>query len=425
VPNIRYAYSVAEREGKMIDVTFSHCAGLDVHKKNVVACVLTPEHPKGRVKSFSTTTLGLEMLSTWLSGYGVTHVALEATGVYWKPVYNVLASQFEIWVVNAYHLKQVPGRKTDVKDAEWIAQLMQLGLLERSFIPDVEQRDLRDLTRYRKRLIEEKSTAANRLHKILEDANIKLTSVLSDIQGVSARLMMDALIENERDVPQIAELAKGTLRKKIPQLVEALTGRVRDHHRFMLQEVLTHLDELNARIHNLDERIRQATAAHASIIERMDAIPGINPRTAECILAEIGTNVDSFPTAKHLASWACICPGNHMSANKRRSGKRRKGQKWLVSALVEAAWGAANKYDTYLSAQFRHLAKRRGPKRAAVAVAHSILIIVYHLLSDPNAEFQELGGDYFRKRDTEQVQRQAVRRLESLGLRVTLEPAAA
>lgn len=410
----------------MIDVTFSHCAGLDVHKKTVVACVLTPERPgKGRVKSFATTTAGLEALAAWLSGYRVTHVAMESTGIYWKPVYNVLTPQFESWVVNAHHLKQVPGRKTDVKDAEWIAQLMQMGLLERSFIPDVEQRDLRDLTRYRKRLIEEKSTAANRLQKILEDANIKLTSVLSDIQGVSARLMLEALIENEQAAPQIAELAKGTLRKKIPQLVEALTGQVRGHHRFMLHEVLTHLDELNARIHSLDERIRQATAIHESLIERLDAIPGVNRRTAECILAEVGTNVDNFPSAKHLASWACLCPGNHMSANKRRSGKRRKGQKWLVSALVEAAWGAANNHGTYLRAQFKRLAARRGPKRAAVAVAHSILIIVYHLLSDPDATFQELGGDYFRKRDAEQVQRRAVRTLESLGLQVTLEPVAA
>lgn len=425
VPKSRYAYSVAEREGKMIDVTFSHCAGLDVHKKSVVACVITPELPKGRSKSFGTTTAELERLSAWLAEYAVTHVAMEATGVYWKPVYNVLSEAYEIWVVNAQHLKQVPGRKTDIKDAEWIAQLMQMGLLEQSFIPDVEQRDLRDLTRYRKRLIEDKSTEANRLHKILEDANIKLTSVLSDIQGVSARLMMEALIENEQDAPQIAELAKGTLRKKIPKLVEALSGQVRGHHRFMLQQTLTHLDELNAHIHNLDERIRQATAAHEAIIERLDAIPGVNRRTAECILAEVGTTVDNFPTAKHLASWACICPGNHMSANKRRSGKRRKGQKWLVSALVEAAWGAANAYGSYLSAQFRRLAKRRGPKRAAVAVAHSILIIVYHLLSDPDAEFQELGGDYFHKRDAEQIQRQAVHKLESLGLHVTLEPVAA
>lgn len=407
----------------MIDVTFSHCAGLDVHKKNVVACVLTPDTPRhGRVKSFATTTAGLEALAAWLSDFGVTHVAMESTGVYWKPVYNILEPLFEIWVVNAHHLRQVPGRKTDVKDAEWIAQLMQIGLLERSFIPEVEQRDLRDLTRYRKRLIEEKSTAANRLQKILEDANIKLTSVLSDIQGVSARLMVEALIADTQDVTQIAKLAKGTLRKKIPQLVEALTGHVREHHRFMLQEVLTHLDELNARINSLDNRIQQHTKAHESIIDRLDAIPGVNRRTAECILAEVGTNVENFPSAKHLASWACLCPGNHMSANKRRSGKRRKGQKWLVSALVEAAWGAANRNNTYLQAQFKRLAARRGPKRAAVAVAHSILVIVYHLLSDPDATFKELGGDYFRKQDADKIQRRAVRTLESLGLEVTLNP---
>ena len=413
----------------MIDVTFPYCSGLDVQKKTVVACVLTPSNESGgvkkRIKSFGTTTADLEALAAWLSTNGVTHVAMESTGVYWKPVYNVLAPEFEIWVVNAHHLKQVPGRKTDVKDAEWIAQLMRLGLLERSFIPDIEQRDLRDLTRYRTRLIQEKSAAANRLHKTLEDANIKLTSVLTDIQGVSARLMLDALIADEQDAPQIAELAKGRLRNKIPQLVEALTGQVRSHHRFLLQEVLTHLDELNGRIHTLDQRIREATAPHEAIIERLDAIPGVNRRTAESILAEVGTDVAAFPSAKHLASWACLCPGNDQSANKRRSGKRRKGQKWLVSALVEAAWAASRTQGTYLRAQFQRLAARRGGKRAAVAVAHAMIVIVYHLLADPHATFQELGGDYFHQRNQEQEQRRHVRALESLGFGVTLTPAAA
>lgn len=411
----------------MIEITFPYCSGLDVHKKTVVACVLTPDEKSGGVKkqgkSFATTTAGLEALAAWLVNCGVTHVAMESTGVYWKPVYNVLAPEFEIWVVNAHHLKQVPGRKTDVKDAEWIAQLMRLGLLERSFIPDVEQRDLRDLTRYRTRLIQEKSAAANRLHKTLEDANIKLTSVLTDIQGVSARLMLDALIADEQDAPQIAELAKGRLRSKIPQLVEALTGQVRSHHRFMLQEVLTHLDELNGRIHTLDQRIRDATMPHEAIIERLDAIPGVNRRTVESILAEVGTDVAAFPSAKHLASWACLCPGNHMSANKRRSGKRRKGQKWLVSTMIEAAWAASRTQGTYLRAQFQRLAARRGGKRAAVAVAHSMIVIVYHLLADPDATFQELGGDFFRKRNQEQEQRRHVRALESLGFGVTLTPA--
>jgi transposase len=412
----------------MIEVTFGHCAGLDVHKQNVVACVLVSRGEGGvgkQVKSFATTTASLQALAAWLASYGVTHVAMEATGVYWKPVYNVLAPDFEVWVVNAYHLKQVPGRKTDVKDAEWIAQLMRLGLLERSFIPVVEQRDLRDLTRYRTRLMQEKSGAANRLHKVLEDANIKLTSVLSDIQGVSARLMLEALMAEETDAPQIAELAKGRLRSKIPRLVEALTGQVRSHHRFMLHEVLTHLDQLNARLHTLDLRIREATAPHEAIIVRLDAVPGISRRTAECILAEVGAHVDNFPSAKHLASWACLCPGNHMSANKRRSGKRRKGQVWLVSALVEAAHAAAHTHGTYLSAQFKRLAARRGAKRAAVAVAHSILVIVYHLLADPAATFRELGGDYFRKRNKEHEQRRAVRTLEALGFSVALAPTAA
>ncbi len=296
---------------------------------------------------------------------------MESTGVYWKPVDNVLAPGFEIWVANAYHRKQVPGRKTDVKDAEWhlggTRQLMRLGLLERSFIPDVEQRDLRDLTRYRTRLIQEKRAAANRAQrapdKMLEDANIKLNSVLTDIQGVSARLMLDALIADEQDAPQIAELAKGRLRNKLPQLVEALTGQVRSHHRFMLQEVLTHLNELNGRIHTLDQRIREATASHEAIIEHLDAIPGVNRRTVESILAEVGTDVAAFPDAKHLAPWACLCPGNDQNANRRRSGKQPKGQKWLVSTLLEAAWAASRMQGTYLRAQFQRLATRRGGNR--------------------------------------------------------------
>jgi transposase len=412
----------------MLEVTFSHCAGVDVHKKNVVCCVLTPKEGGGakkQSKSFATTTAGLEALATWLRSLGVTHVAMESTGVYWKPVYNVLTPEFEVWVVNAYHLKQVPGRKTDVKDAEWIAQLMRHGLLERSYIPDEEQRDLRDLTRYRKRLLEEKSAAANRLHKILEDANIKLTSVLSDIQGVSARRMLDALIAGDANIPHMAEMAQGRLRKKIPQLVEALTGRVRAHHRFMLAEILTHMDELNARIASLDQQIRKQTAKHEALIERLDAVPGINRRTAESILAEIGTTVAQFPSAKHLASWACLCPGNHMSANKRRSGRRRKGSQWLVSTFVEAAWAASRTSGTYLRAQFLRLSARRGAKRAAVAVAHSLLVIVYHLLKEPNVTFRELGGDYFRRHDVEQHKRRAVRTLESLGFEVALSSATA
>ena len=316
----------------------------------------------------------------------------------------------------------MPGRKTDVGDAEWLAQLMRLGLLSRSFIPDVEQRDLRDLTRYRTRLTEERSAAANRLHKILEDANLKLTSVVSDIQGVSAQAMLQALLGGETDAAVLADLAVGRLRAKLPALEAALTGRVREHHRFMLGELLDHLAHLGQSIETVNARIRELTAPHEAIIVRLMQIPGVKRYTAEVILAEVGPNVTPWPTAKHLASWACLCPGNDVSANKRRSGKTRHGQKWLRAALVEAAWAASRSKDTYLAAQFQRLRARRGDKRAAVAVAHSILTIVYQLLADPQATFQELGGDYFVKKNPEQERRRAIKRLAALGYEVTLTP---
>jgi len=407
----------------MIEITYPNSSGLDVHKKTVTACVVIAKRGGGYKpisKTFATTTSGLHSLAEWLQAYGITHVAMESTGVYWKPVFNILAPDFDVWVVNARHVSQVPGRKTDVGDAEWLTDLMRHGLLRKSFIPNIEQRDLRDLTRYRTRLLNERASAVNRLHKILEDANIKLTSVASDVQGVSARQILEAIIQGETDVERLANLAKRRLRKKIPALREALLGNVRPHHRFMLQEVLHHLDELNARIDSLNQRIAALVAPHEAIIQRLLPIPGIGRRTAEILLAEIGPNVDLFPTAKHLASWACLCPGNHLSANKRRSGKTRKGQKWLNAALVEAAWAASRSKDTYLSAQFHRLRARRGAKRAAVAVAHSIITIVYHLLRDPQATFQELGGDYFIQRNKAQQQRRAVHTLETLGFQVSL-----
>jgi transposase len=411
----------------MLEVKFSHCAGLDVHKKNVTACILVPGKAgkvKRQVKTFSTMTGSLEALRAWLVSEGVSHVAMESTGVYWKPVYNILACELEVWVVNAQHIKQVPGRKTDVKDAAWIATLMRLGLLNNSFIPQEEQRDLRDLTRYRTQVTQERSATVNRIQKVLEDSNVKLASVVSDIQGVSARLILEAMIAGTSDSASLAELAKGRLRSKLPELVEALAGHVRPHHRFLLMELLAQLDELNERLAHLDKRIEQLTAPHAQLIERLDEITGVGRQTAEVVLAEVGVTVDPFPSDKHLTSWACLCPGNNISANKRRSGKTRQGQKWLRTALVEAAWAASRSKDTYLGAQFHRLRARRGAKRAAVAVAHSILTIIYHLLKDPTARFKELGGDYFVKRNKGDQQRRAVKTLMTLGYEVQLTPVA-
>ncbi len=410
-----------------MEVVFKYCAGLDVHKRIIVACVLlsNPGGTQRHTRKFGTTLADLQALATWLAGFGVTHVAMESTGVYWKPVFNVLSAHFDVWIVNARELKQVPGRKTDVKDAEWIAQLMSIGLLKRSFIPEVEQRDLRDLTRYRTRLIEERTAASNRLQKILEDSNIKLASVVSHIQSVSARAMLEAMIAGQSDPAQLANLARGTLRKKLPELEAALVGQIREHHRFMWREILYQLDGLNERIAALNERIAQYTTPYEATIQRLDAIPGVDRIIAEIILAEIGPDVKAFPTPAHLASWACVCPGNYVSANKRRSGRTRHGQKWLRPALVEAAWSAGRTKDCYLGSQFHRLRARCGDKRAAVAVAHSILIVVYHLLANPEAVFTDLGGDYFLKRNAEQEQRRAVRKLNTLGFTVVLTPAPA
>jgi transposase len=364
-------------------------------------------------------------LADWLSNHGIKQVAMESTGVYWKPVYNILHERFDVWVVNARHLAQVPGRKTDDTDATWIAKLMRHGLLQPSFIPDEWQRDLRDMTRYRTRLQQEKSSAVNRLHKILEDANIKLGAVVSDIQGVSARAMLEALIDGHLEAEQMADLAQRSLRRKIPQLIEALTGMVRDHHRFLLGEILTHIDELNCRIGSLSRRIAQLVAPYADTCARLTEIVGVGRLTAEVILAEIGPSVEKWPSSGHLASWSCLCPGNNESGGKRRRGKRRKGQKWLVTALIEAAWAASRTKNTYLAAQFHRLRARRGEQRAAVAVAHSILTIVYHLLRDPQLHFNELGGDYFLTKNKEQEERRAVKILNTLGFDVVLTPIAA
>ena len=403
-----------------MEVIHERCCGLDIHKKLVVACVITPKAKQ--IRSFGTMTRDLLALGDWLAENQVTHVAMESTGVYWEPVYNLLEDDFTLLLVNARHLKMVPGRKTDVKDAQWIAELLQHGLLKASFIPPRSQRQLRELTRYRRSVIRERSRVVNRIHKVLEGANIKLGSVASDIVGASGRAMLSALVAGETDPEVLADLAKGQLRDKIPALREALWGLVQQHQRFMLQSQLRHLDFLEEEIARLDEEVEARMRPFEEAVERLDQIPGIGQRTAQEVLAEIGTDMTPFPTAAHLASWAKLCPGNNQSAGKRKNGRTGKGNPWLKSALTEAAKSASRTKDTYLSAQRRRIAARRGKNRASITVAHSILTSIYHMLRN-GTTYQELGGNYFDERNRHYVVHRSVRRIERLGYRVTLEAA--
>jgi transposase len=411
-----------------MDTLYSACAGLDVHKKTVVACVRRRDgggKTRSQTRTFGTTTAALLELSDWLSRSGVTHVAMESTGVFWKPIWNLLEGQFEILLVNAQHIKQVPGRKTDVKDAEWIAQLLQHGLLRGSFVPPTAQRELRELTRQRRKLIQANAAVANRIQKVLEDANIKLSSVATDVLGVSGRAMLEAIVAGEADPTALAERARGRLRRKLPQLEQALRGRVTDHHRFLLRLLLDDLTAREGLIARLSERIRAVMPEPMQeAMRRLVTIPGVEQRAAEAIVAETGPDLAPFASAPQLASWAGMCPGNHESAGKRKSGKTTKGNHWLREVLVQSAWPASRAKRTYLAAQFRRLAGRRGKKRAAVAVAHSLLVVIFHLLKG-KATYQELGADYFDRLDQDRLTRGLVRRLEQLGLKVTLEPAAA
>jgi transposase len=378
-----------------MDVFHACCAGLDVHKRTVVACVRRVD-PAGKVskaiKTFATMTRDLLSLSDWLAAQGVTVAAMESTGTYWKPVFNILEPRLEVVLVNAHHIKQVPGRKTDVKDSEWIAQLLQHGLLRPSFIPPRPTRELRDLTRQRTRLIGEKAAVANRVQKVLEDANVKLGSVASDVLGVSGRAMIEAIIRGEYDPVKLADLARRRLRGKIPQLQVALQGSVTEHHRFLLRTLMDHLTQLEGLIRRYDERIEEALVPFAGPVGRLTSIPGVNLRVAEVVLAEIGHDMGRFPTAGHLSSWAGLCSGNDQSAGKRRSGRTTDGNRWLRAALVQAAWAAYRARGTHLSRKFRRVAGSRGKKRAAVAVAHAILVIIYHLLKE-GTTYQEVATD--------------------------------
>jgi len=406
-----------------MEVIYKRCCGLDVHKEIVVACLLIREGGKvvKEIQTFLTMTVDLVVLHDWLKAHQVTHVAMESTGIYWKPVFNLLEEDFTVLLVNAAHIKTLPGRKTDVKDCEWIADLLSHGLLRGSFIPPEPIRDLRDLTRYRKSLTDERVRQVQRLQKFLEGANIKLASVASNVMGVSGRAMLEALTVGSTDPQVLSELAKGRLRKKLPELKKALEGRFRSHHGFMVAEILTHLDFLDEAIERVSQEVSSRIVPFSKMAELLDLIPGINQRAAEGILSEIGVDMSCFPTDGHAASWAGLCPGNNESAGKRKSGKTRKGNQWLRRYLIEAAWAATRKKGSYLSALYHRLVVRRGKKKAIVAVAHRLLVIIYHMLKDQTS-YRELGSDHFNKLNAAYVQRHHVKRLESLGFKVILEP---
>ena len=405
-----------------MDRVYPRCAGLDVHKKSVFACVRVDGQEQ--VQSFGTDTRELLRLGDWLAEHDVSIAAMESTGVFWKPVWNLLEDRLQLMLVNAQHIKQVPGRKTDVKDCQWIAQLLEHGLLRASFVPDRPQRELRDLTRQRTQLLGDRARVVNRVQKTLEDANIKLASVATDITGKSGRAILDALVEGKLTPQQMAELVHKKMEAKKPLLRAALAGRVRDHHRFMLRELLDQVDYLDRKVESFDRRIEaMMSPLEQEAVKRLDEIPGFDRRTGQNVIAEIGIDMSRFASPRHLAAWAGLAPGNNESAGKRKSGRVRKANRWLKAALTQAAWGASRTRRSYFAAQHQRLTRRRGVKRATIAVAHSLLTVAHSLLSHPAAPYVDLGVNYFASDPHRQAQKM-VRRLRRMGYTVELKEAA-
>jgi transposase len=406
-----------------LSVLYTHCAGLDVHKATVVACLLLTA-PSGKVsrevRTFATTTAGLQALANWLASRGVTHVALESTGIYWRPVFNLLESDFEVILVNAQHMKAVPGHKTDVKDSEWIAELLRLGLLKASFIPPKPIRDLRDMLRSRKTLVQQRAQAINRVQKVLETANIKLSSVATDVLGKSGRDMLEALIAGISDAETLVDLARGRLRAKLPALREALDGRVEATHRLLLRHLLNQIDFLQGEVDRLSAEVEPLLEPYEGHLARLMQIPGVGRIAAATIVAELGTDMSRFPSAKHLASWAGVAPGNNQSGGKRKPASTTKGNRHLRAVLSEVVWVISHTKDNYLSAQYHRLVRRIGTRRAIVAVSHSVLTIAYQMLRS-GQDYHDLGPHFFETLDTTRQRDTAVRRLEALGYTVTLE----
>lgn len=405
-----------------MQILYSRCCGIDVHKNSVTACVLVysgSAEPEVRQREFATYKKALGNLRLWLHALKVTAVAMESTSVYWKPVWQALEGNFELILANPYQVKNLPGRKTDARDSQWIAELLAHGLIRPSFVPPRETRDLRDLTRYRVKLVEEHNRIHNRIHKVLEDACIKFDTIATDILGVSGRRMIQAILDGYDHPMELAERVKGTLRGKIPELRLALNGRITEHHRFMLRELMDDLKRVEAKIQRVEKEI--AGRVDMQQVERLCSIPGVDIITAWTLLAELGTDMSAFESPKHAASWAGLCPGNHESGGKRLSNRTRKGNRWLRRALTQSAWGASRKKNCYLAAFFYRHSAKQGVRKAIVSLAHRILVIAFYLLRD-GAEYQETGGDYFDKLNPVRTRNRLIRRLQSLGVEVALTP---